>query len=46
MGILAEPRDPAGSVPDHRDKVNVEIKQSRKFFWFPRLHKSYIYVVP
>lgn len=46
VDVLAEPRDPAGSVPDHRDKVNIKIKQSHKIYWLPRLYKSYIYAVP
>lgn len=46
VDILAELRDPAGSVPDHRDKVNMRIKQSHKIYWLPRLCKSDIYALP
>ena len=34
----------AGSVPDHRNKANITIKQAMWSFWFPNAYKSYAYI--
>ena len=37
--IQADLRDTGGWVPDHCNKVNVEIKQVTQIFWFPSAYK-------
>lgn len=44
--IWADLRDSEGSVPDHPNKANTEIRQVLWiFFWFPSAHNTYIYTI-
>lgn len=43
--IQADRRDAAGSVSDHHNKADTEIKQITWIFCFPSAYKGYVYPV-
>lgn len=44
MKIQAYLRNIVGSIPDHRNKVNIA-KSKSQIFWFPIIYKSYLYPI-
>ena len=44
-GNKAHLGDIVGSVPDHRNKMNIAIKEVAGISCFPRANKSYVYTI-